>query len=607
MKNRISLMPSLWRKLAIFSVLIILVGNSLPSFFGQQEQILVTGLTTPDIKRLSPSAASLIDNAKDILVTETPAGQVAIQFTNDEHDTQQLHTAMKAQLEGHGEVILNQVSAAPLWLSAYTADPIKLGLDLNGGALFVLEVDTETALRERIQNMTQALQSRVREARILGTRVVADDTTGLSISFTASRAPAVNTIVQQFKSNYQGLTVAKQSVGNIQLRFTPAREQALVTQYVNQALTTMRSRIEQLGITEAVIQTQGKARIRIEIPGIKDLEKAERLIGATASLAFYQLAKHATDQPRFHLNSEKYGRFNLAARPIFTGSNISDAQMGRDEQGLPLVNLVLDNTGGAKMSSFTKDNIGNPIVTLFSEYVLDENGEMRKSESVINVARVQSQLGSRFSITNMASAEEAQELAMLLRAGSLEAPVSIVQKRIINASLGEQNVKNGMLALALGLAMTMGFMMLFYRRLGVVANIALVLNLCCLTGLMALTPNAVLTLPGIAGLVLTVGMAVDTNVLIFERIRLERDKGVPPATAMVLGYKNAWTTILDANVTTLICALVMLSIGYGPVKGFAIALSLGLVTSVFTGVAVSKTLSAYLGADWLLKGNGGAA
>ena len=260
--------------------------------------------------------------------------------------------------------------------------------------------------------------------------------------------------------------------------------------------------------------------------------------------------------------------------------------------GVALVNLALDGIGGKKMSEFSKDNIGNPMVTIFSEYHKNSADEMVKSSKVISVATIQSQLGNRFSITNLDSPQAASDLALLLRAGSLDAPITIVQQRTIQASLGQENVSNGIMALAIGLGITLLFMGLWYRKLGLIANTSLVLNLICLLGLMALLPNVVLTLPGIAGLVLTVGMAVDTNVLIFERIKEERKRGRSNFLAIETGYKEAFATILDANVTTMITALILLSIGYGPVKGFAMTLSLGILTSMFTGVFVAHVLTA---------------
>ena len=594
----------------IFSVLIILVSNSLPSFYSVQEQITITGLPLSVVREKSPAVNQLFLQANDLSVSVSEKvnakeqSVTQLRFMDADIDAQAFHRIIQSELRDRVEVQLGNVSGMPEWLAHFVAEPVKFGLDLSGGALFVLEVDVETAMKERFDNIAQTLKLTVRHAKLSGTRVQNINADGITLSFPKVHSTKLHSVMNDFTSQYEGLYSNKVDSNELHLQYRPEKQSELIKQYVEQALTTMRSRIKQLGITEGVVQRQGNSRIRIEIPGVKDLQQAERLIGATAGLSFHQFAEFAKSGATTRIDDQKFGSLQLAAKPIFTGSNISDAQMGRDEQGIPLVNLVLDSEGGDKMSSFTKGNVGKPMATLFSEYLLDEQGVMQKIERVINVATIQTQLGDRFSITNMSSITEAQELALLLRAGSLDAPVHIVQRRIINASLGEKNVKNGMYALALGLMLTMIFMFVFYRRLGLIANLALLFNLGCLTGLMALVPNAVLTLPGIAGLVLTVGMAVDTNVLIFERIRQERGKGVLPHTAMLLGYKHAWTTILDANVTTLICALVMLSIGDGPIKGFAITLSLGIFTSVFTGVALSKLMSAYLPANWLLRNKG---
>lgn len=603
-------MPSVGQRFIILSALMLLVSNSLPSFWGHQDQIVVSGLSASLAREKSPTTNELLQQADDLnlIISEQVIAKghtnLTVRFTDTDIDAQAFHSAIQSELEESAEVKLNNVSSAPQWFNHLSAQPIKLGLDLSGGALFVLEVDTQVAMNERLGHVAKALKAVVRQSKLSGTRVDNRNSSQVTVSYSESRHAQLHPTLKDFVAQYDGLYVNKVRNGHSTLQYTIEKQKELTNQYVEQALVTMRSRIEQLGITEGVVQRQGQARIRIEIPGIKDLQQAERLIGATAGLAFHQFAEFSKESASIRIVGQHYGSLKLAAKPIFTGNNISDAQMGRDESGIPLVNLVLDSKGGEKMSSFSKENVGNPMVTLFSEYQADEHGNMHKAERIINVATIQTQLGNRFSITQMNSISEARELAMLLRAGSLDAPVRIVQKRIINASLGEQNVKNGMLALALGLVLTMIFMVVFYRRLGLIANLALLFNLACLTGLMALIPNAVLTLPGIAGLVLTVGMAVDTNVLIFERIRQEQRKGAPARIAMILGYKHAWTTILDANLTTLICALVMLSIGYGPVKGFAITLSLGILTSVFTGVALSRTLSAYLPATWLLKSTG---
>ena len=320
---------------------------------------------------------------------------------------------------------------------------------------------------------------------------------------------------------------------------------------------------------------------------MQDPTEAKRIIGATASLGFYQLKE--IGGKTFDMQSG--GTIKLDPVPIFTGEHINNATIGRDDWGKPLVQLSLDGQGGDAMSAFSKANIGKPMATVYSQYSQNAKGETVKKSEVINVANIAQHLSSRFSITNMKSQQAAADLALLLRAGSLTAPVTIVHEQTIGPSLGQENITNGLAALMLGMGITLAFMAMWYRRLGLIANVALLLNLTSLVGLMSLLPGVVLTLPGIAGLVLTIGMAVDTNVIIFERIKEERRKGRSAYQAIQEGYKQAANTIFDANITTMITALILYGIGYGPVKGFAITLALGLITSVFTGVYVSKVLS----------------
>lgn len=316
------------------------------------------------------------------------------------------------------------------------------------------------------------------------------------------------------------------------------------------------------------------------------------MIGATASLAFYEAksGSEAVSGDDLVLKDNNGRTVMLSKRPVLTGDHIVNARAGIDKMGFSEVNISLDHAGGKIMSDFSGKHIGKPMATVYREYKTNARGETERSERVISVATIQSQLGSQFRITGAGSTEEAQQLALLLRAGSLTAPVTIVEERTIGASLGAENIENGFSALALGMTMTLTFMALWYRRLGWVANVALIANMICLLGLIALLPGAVLTLPGIAGLVLTVGMAVDTNVLIFERIKDKLAEGRSFAQAIDLGFSSAFSTILDANITTMITALILYSIGNGPIQGFALTLGLGLLTSMFTGVFASRAL-----------------
>ncbi|MGY8898091.1 MAG: protein translocase subunit SecD [Paraglaciecola sp.] len=582
-----------WQILVIIVTVIILGLNAIPTFYGSNNALLVSAVnptqTLPNTQKLRELMQQQQVDVEQIINGESDS---KIVIEGDDETLIQAQAHLKNTLGDDYQVRLGSQSAAPIWLQGMGMSPIKLGLDLSGGVLFVLEVDTNKADQERIGNAKDEALQIIHDQGLRGMSVkIADTENKINLHFLSHQAASVKSVINELQQRLPDVTYSSSGDRDGTLVFS---EQSITTfhhEIMAQALTTLRGRIEELGITEAVTQRQGQNRIRIELPGVKDPEQAKRIIGATASLDFYEMAQSGTVGIKT-FTDENGRRLRLAPKPIFTGSNIENATSGRDEMGVALVNLALDGIGGKKMSEFSKDNIGNPMVTIFSEYHKNSADEMVKSSKVISVATIQSQLGNRFSITNLDSPQAASDLALLLRAGSLDAPITIVQQRTIQASLGQENVSNGIMALAIGLGITLLFMSLWYRKLGLIANTSLVLNLICLLGLMALLPNVVLTLPGIAGLVLTVGMAVDTNVLIFERIKEERKRGRSNFLAIETGYKEAFATILDANVTTMITALILLSIGYGPVKGFAMTLSLGILTSMFTGVFVAHVLTA---------------
>ncbi len=480
-------------------------------------------------------------------------------------------------------------ATSPQWLQQLGLSPIKLGLDLNGGVLFVLDVDLDKAMQEHLNSVYQQTKLTLRKDKIRGIRA-SEVKEGVELQILPSGEGQLPGLISTLQGQFKGLMQTKSTSNNLTtvlLHFNEQSQSEFNKQVMAQSLTTLRGRIEELGITEAVTQRQGKQRIRIELPGVQDPSEAKRIIGATATLDFYQVVEVGGKA----FNVQGGGVVNLNPVAIFSGDHINNASVGKDEWGKPLVQLSLDSQGGDAMSAFSKHNIGKPMATVYSEYSRNANGEVVKKSEVINVANIAQHLSSRFSITNMKSPQAAYDLALLLRAGSLTAPVTIVQEQTIGPSLGSENIEHGLAALMLGIGITLAFMALWYRRLGLIANIALLLNLTALVGLMSLLPGVVLTLPGIAGLVLTIGMAVDTNVIIFERIKEEKRKGRPTYQAIEQGYNQAFTTIFDANVTTMITAIILYSIGYGPVKGFAITLALGLLTSVFTGVYISKALS----------------
>ncbi|QUM83960.1 protein translocase subunit SecD [Moritella sp. 28] len=493
---------------------------------------------------------------------------------------------LEATLPADDDITLALVSAAPSWLQSMGLKPIKLGLDLRGGVQFLLDVDMEPVFNIRAQQLVDNLRTDFREEGFRGVRISINHNNSLQLNLPTDEAKV--TLLKLMHNNYPQWKVTQSSGLLVEVGIAQTEKTDIINLTVQQNLQTMRSRIAELGITEAMVQRQGEHRIRIELPGVQDPATAKNVIGATASLAFHEL--ETVRSGSMLVNNNDGIPIRIARDAILGGEHIIDARASVGEIGAAEVNITLDNAGGKKMSSFTKHNIGKPMATLYSEYSRNADGSTKKTSNIISVATIQAQLGSQFRITGAGNMADAQELALLLRAGSLTAPVTIVEERTIGPSLGADNIQNGFSALALGLGLTLVFMALWYRRLGWVANIALIANIIILFGLLALIPGAVLTLPGIAGLVLTVGMAVDTNVLVFERIRDKLREGRSFAQAIDCGFDSAFATILDANITTLIIAVVLYSVGRGPVQGFALTLGLGILTSMFTGILVSRAL-----------------
>lgn len=575
--------------LAMFIVLILLAISALPNLYPNKSWLHILPATNNSQSLPAPNELVAFLNSHGFDVAQSLEKQATISLLL-EHPTKsaQAQVIIKAQYP-HTQIKIVEHATSPLWLQTFGLSPIKLGLDLNGGVLFVLDVDLDKAADEQIDNVYHQAKSLIIKQKAHGLKAIKTQR-GFEINALPNAQTKLATITQELQNRFPHLAVFNSLNGGIKtVKFSYSEQGRSVfdKEIMSQTLTTLRSRIEELGITEAVTQRQGTQRIRIELPGVQDPTEAKRIIGATASLGFYQL-KDVGGQT---FNLQNGGTIALDPVPIFTGEHINNATIGRDDWGKPLVQLSLDSQGGDAMSLFSRANIGKPMATVYSEYSHNAKGEVVKKSEVINVANIVQHLSSRFSITNMQSSQAAADLALLLRAGSLTAPVTIVHEQTIGPSLGQDNINNGLAALMLGMGLTLAFMALWYRRLGLIANIALILNLTSLVGLMSLLPGVVLTLPGIAGLVLTIGMAVDTNVIIFERIKAERRNGRPPYQAIQEGYNQAKNTIFDANITTMITALILYGIGYGPVKGFAITLALGLITSVFTGVYVSKILT----------------
>ncbi|SBT12716.1 Protein translocase subunit SecD [Vibrio celticus] len=569
---------SKWKYVVLIATIIIMVLSALPSWYGENASVQINNRSeqTIDASQITQYLASEGIQAKSAFQKDNRL----VVILEDAEQQAKAKEVLNERLLDNATVALAMEPAAPKWLTDMGFAPIQLGLDLRGGVQFLLEVDMEPVYHAQAQSVVDEITSQVRYAR----GKVVNNQVEFNFRTDADFEKAQKLIREEFPQWQRD-----RSDKSLTLTQSEEEQRTLRNLTVQQNLQIMRSRIEELGITEASIQRQGESRIRIELPGVQDPAAAKDVIGATASLAFYSVYDNATRNTQTLKDSDG-NRVVVARKAVLSGEHIIDARSGIGEMGSAEVNITLDSSGGKKMSEFSRHNIGKPMATVYSEYSRDRAGNSEKTSEVISVANIQSQLGSRFRITGAGSMADAQELALLLRAGSLTAPVTIIEERTIGPSLGAENVTNGFAALALGLGLTLTFMALWYRRLGWVANCALVVNMTTLFGLIALLPGAVLTLPGIAGLVLTVGMAVDTNVLIFERIRDKMKEGRSFASSIDRGFDSAFSSIFDANVTTMIVAVALYTIGNGPIQGFALTLGLGLLTSMFTGIFASRAI-----------------
>ncbi len=569
---------SKWKYVVLIATIIVMVLSALPSWYGENASVQISNRSEQTI-----DATQITQYLANEGIQATSAFQKdkrLVVILEDAEQQAKAKEVLNERLLDSATVALAMEPAAPKWLTDMGFAPIQLGLDLRGGVQFLLEVDMAPVYHAQAQAVVDEITSEVRYAR----GEVVSNQVKFNFRTDADFEQAQKLIREEFPQWQRD-----RSDKSLTLTQSEEEQRTLRNLTVQQNLQIMRSRIEELGITEASIQRQGESRIRIELPGVQDPAAAKDVIGATASLAFYAVYDNPTRSTQT-LKDTDGNRVVVDRKAVLSGEHIIDARSGIGEMGSAEVNITLDSSGGKKMSEFSRHNIGKPMATVYSEYSRDRAGNSEKTSEVISVANIQSQLGSRFRITGAGTLGEAQELALLLRAGSLTAPVTIIEERTIGPSLGAENVTNGFAALALGLGLTLTFMALWYRRLGWVANCALVVNMTTLFGLIALLPGAVLTLPGIAGLVLTVGMAVDTNVLIFERIRDKMKEGRSFASSIDRGFDSAFSSIFDANVTTMIVAVALYTIGNGPIQGFALTLGLGLLTSMFTGIFASRAI-----------------
>jgi preprotein translocase subunit SecD len=597
----------LWKNLVIVAALVIGFIYALPNFFPDDYAIQITGArggTEVDQRVLDRALDALDEHNIEVKSSTLEDRDALIRLTSSEAQLRARPIVQEA-IGDRYLAALNMAPSTPDWLQALGAGPMKLGLDLRGGVHFLLEVDMETALQQRLEALAGQIKRDMREERIRYRGGDIENNRALTFSFRdeESRTEAFDLVRDQYDQFLLDETTTEDGEYLLTLTLSETEVKAIQEYALEQNLTTIRNRVNELGVAEPLVQRQGADRIIVELPGVQDTAQAKRVLGSTANLEFrLEAAPDApaaeTEEYPFRDNPNRTAR--LEEDVIVTGNNVANAQQSFDQSGQPQVNITMDSVGGELMNRATRNNVGRRMAVLFIEYgtetqMREVNGQMQEVErrvvdkSIISLATIQSALGSSFRITGLDSVPEAAELALLLRAGALAAPMYFVQERTIGPSLGQQNIEAGFMSVVFGFCLVLVYMLVFYRGFGLIANVALVLNLMLLVACMSIL-SATLTLPGIAGIVLTVGMAVDANVLIFERIKEELKAGVPPQLAIDSGYGRAFVSIFDANITTLLVAVILFAMGSGPVKGFAVTLCIGILTSMFSGLLVSRSI-----------------
>ena len=540
-------------------------------------------------------------NAEEIFLREN---KIVIKFADV--DTQlQSKTVLQQALLDRVIIALNLEPSTPKWLKDLGGNPVKLGLDLSGGVHFLLEVDIDTAQEGRLELLLDTYRRTFKEEKI---KYDSSSIRDLSLYFQFSDKSSYNRALKKYRDDSLGISgvqyviTERPSTNTLLLEYSDIALREIRDYAVGQNLTTLRNRVNELGVSEPIVQRQGANRIVVELPGVQDPTAAKKIIGKTANLEFRLEANSRTSPLRkeeFNFKDNDFQTAFLEKAVVVTGDRVTNANTGFDESGFSQVNITLDMQGGRAMQKATSGNIGRGLGVLFveqktkSELVINDDGDSVIEQTtyieknIISLATIQAVLGTSFRITGVGTPAEASELALLLRAGALAAPMKFVEERTVGPSLGKENIELGMKSIVIGFSLVVLFMA-YYRVFGIAANISLIINLVLITGIMSLL-GATLTLPGIAGIVLTVGMAVDANVLIFSRIR-EELKEKNPQLAIRDGFSRAFVTIFDANITTLIAALILYIIGTGPVKGFAITLSIGIVTSMFTAIMCTRAM-----------------
>ncbi len=593
-----------WKNLIILSVLVVGIIYALPNLYGNDPSVQLSSSTTKKLEQAKADEieASLKTAHLDLKAFEFADGKVLARFHNTD---EQLKAAdfLKANVGRNITVALNLAPATPDWLRALGASPMYLGLDLRGGVHFLMEVDMDAAIKQAEDRYASDIRSALRAVKIRYKSISKKNGT---IKIKLKTEENKQAVMDLLDDDFRELTVIEtEGSTELQVKLSENEKAEIKKFALAQNMTTLRNRVNEIGVAEPVVQQQGDYRIVVQLPGIQDTTEAKNILGKTATLE-YRLVDIENDvqkavEGRTPIGSRLYFEKDgspilLKRRVIVTGDQVVDASSGFDQQGSSAVFITLNGIGAKKMGDMTHKNIGRPMAVVFVEYKSEiriVNGKKvrhkEKIEKVISVATIRDSFSKRFQTTGLDNPMEARNLALMLRAGALAAPVDIVEERTVGPSLGQDNIDKGLMSVVVGFVLVLIFMAVFYKTFGLVANVALAFNLIVIVAVLSLL-QATLTLPGIAGIVLTVGMAVDANVLIFERIKEEIKIGNTPQSSIFIGYEKAFVTILDANITTLLVALVLFGFGTGPIKGFAVTLSIGILVSLFTAIWGTRML-----------------
>lgn len=598
---------SLWKNLLIFLVVVIGGLYALPNLYGEDPAVQVSPLRGAKIDETTQTKVqeALAKASIPIKRLERTTESILIRLANTELQLK-AQDLLKGVLGDNYVIALNLASATPEWLKKLNASPMFMGLDLRGGIHFMMEVDVDAAVNQAIDSHLDELRGLLRNEKIRSVGVSREQA---SITAKFNNATDRTKAYELFRKELPNLQFREVDEGNqflVRATFTDEALRETRRFAVQQNITTLRNRVNELGVAEPIIQQQGENRIVVQLPGVQDTARAKEILGATATLEFRMMDEAHNVQEavagRVPAGSKLYRERNgspilLQKRIIVTGDQITDASSGLDQRdGSAAVFISLDGQGARKMQATTKDNVNKIMAVVFIENKIEtkkvEGKEIRTSrqvEEVINTARIREPFGKRFQITGLDSTEEARDLALLLRAGALKAPMTIIEERTVGPSMGAENIKRGFDSTLYGFLAIAVFMTIYYLMFGFISVLALSVNILLLVAVLSML-QATLTLPGMAGIALTVGMAIDANVLIFERIREELRAGNTPQASIYAGFDRAWATILDSNITTFIAGFCLLLLGSGPVRGFAVVLCIGILTSMFSAVMVSRAI-----------------